>query len=436
MLETVDGDHISNEAFSDERGRFGIYTKEAEEAGDAEKFHVEVNSDHTASLKSLHGTYLSVDGSGSVVAGSPTVGKHEKFKRKRNSDGTVSLMTSHGGHYVTAFGNGTVLANATKCHKWEKFQLVKQKDGSVSLKAWNGWYLSVSKLPILTFYMYRAQGNGDYPWHSVNTGNLAGVMWYLHNEVVVETPRKYGIERIIRMKFQTTSTRALSEMGLNFGVRFAYDTGMCTGAGPINGYASCRDIYARLGHFIGCNYLGDYPFPMASKGFPSFYEDGMWYSLPKEGACISAPHGGDNCTFFYEDAGSVDIGDLYGMDYGYWDWYNNPDSKEFDKDTDAGVGCDFWNGIQDVEANKKRVQRALDLFSEKYPDMPSEGHYPDPVCDFNCKRFYSSEELEKVGGECQCSEHEAAKAFLDKASPEACNLDATSGLQNVGYYNN
>jgi len=170
MLETADGEHVSNEAFSDERGRFAIYTREAEEAGDAEKFHVEIVSDHTVSLKSLHGTYLSADGSGSVVAGSLTVGEHEKFKRKRNSDGTVSLVTAHGGHYVTAFENGTVLANATKCHKWEKFQLVKQKDGSVSLKAWNGRYLSVSKLPILTFYMYRAQGNGDYPWHSVNTG--------------------------------------------------------------------------------------------------------------------------------------------------------------------------------------------------------------------------------------------------------------------------
>ncbi|CAK0824283.1 unnamed protein product [Prorocentrum cordatum] len=56
MLETADGEHVSSEAFSDERGRFAVYAREAEEAGDAEKFHVEVNSDHTASLKSLHGT--------------------------------------------------------------------------------------------------------------------------------------------------------------------------------------------------------------------------------------------------------------------------------------------------------------------------------------------------------------------------------------------
>merc|ERR1712151_923580 len=154
--------------------------------------------------------------------------------------------------------------------------------------------------------------------------------------------------------------------GLNFGVRFAYDSGKCTGAGPINGYDSCRDFYARLGHFVGCNYLGDYPFPMASKGFPSFYEGSMWYSLPKEGACLAAPNGQDNCTYFAEEAGSVDIWELYDMGPEYWGWYESPDSMEYLKDEDAGVGCDFWNGKADVEANKERVRRALKLFEQKY----------------------------------------------------------------------
>jgi len=418
MLETFDGARVSGEEISGKPGRFAIYARKAAKAGDAEKFHVEVNKDKTASLKSLHGTYLSVDASGSVVAGSTKAGKQEKFKRHRNGDGTVSLTAAHGGRYLTAYANGTVLANATKCGKLERFQLVKQKDGSVSLKASTGKYLSVSELPIHTFYMYRAQGANDYPWQSVNTGNLAGVMWYLHNEVVVETPRKYGISRIVRMKFQTTSTKSLSELGLNFGVRFAYDTGMCTGAGPINGYASCRDIYERLGHFVGCNYLGDYPFPMASKGFPSFYDGGMWYSVPKEGACLGAPNGQDDCTYFYEEAGSIDIGDLYDMGYGYWDWYNNPESKEFVADDDAGVGCDFWNGKEDKEANKKRVQRALDLFHEKYPDVPGEEKYPDPVCDFNCKRFYNSDELDKCGSECIAE----PSCMAYEVSNEGCKL--------------
>jgi hypothetical protein len=433
-LETQDGSHVSSEAFSDKPGRFAIYTREASEAGDAEKFHVEVHhSDHTASLKSLHGTYLTVEGSGSVVAGSTQAGKQEKFKRHRNKDGTVSL-TSHAGHYLTAMENGTVLAKSKKNEDREKFQLIKQKDGTVSFKASSGRYLSVSKLPIFTFYMYRAQGNNDYPWQSVNTGNLAGVMWYLHNEVVVETPRKYGISRIVRQKFQTTSTEALAELGLNFGVRFAYDTGMCTGAGPINGYASCRQFYERLGYFIGCNYLGDYPFPMASKGFPSFYEGGMWYSIPKEGACLGAPSGLNNCTYFSEDAGSIDIGDMYDLD-DYWGWYNNPDSKEYVLDTDSGVGCDFWAQKNDTKANAKRVKRALDLFREKFPDMPSDDDLPDPVCDFNCKRFYKGDDSDAVREECQCSEREVAREFFSHTDLKECKLDTLSGLKNVGYYN-
>jgi len=438
MLEAYDGSYVSNEAISDEPGRFAIHTRETTGEDDAEKFHVEMNSDGTVSVKCLHGTYLSVEDSASVVAGSLTVGNEQKFKRHQNSDGTVSLSAVHSGRYLTAHRNGTVLAKGTRLGKLERFQLVEQKgtDGSIScsFKASDGTYLSVSRIPVITFYMYRSQGSIDYPWQSVNTGNLAGVMWYLHNEVVPYKPRKFGIERIVRMKVQTTSTKALSKNGLNFGVRFAYDSGMCTGAGPINGNSSCRDLYARLGHFVGCNYLGDYPFPMASKGFPSFYDGGTWYSLPKEGACVGVPTGEDDCTYFAEEAGSVDIGDLYDMGSKYRNWYANPDSREYVEDIDTGIGSDFWKGKTDMEANRKRVKRAFDLFDEKYPDMPSGEDYPDPVCDFNCNRFYSSEELERVGAECQCSASPQARNFFGQVNWTQCAFDPLSGLQNIGYW--
>ncbi|CAK0790733.1 unnamed protein product [Prorocentrum cordatum] len=380
MIEASDGRYLSSEAFSDQPGRFAIHTRHATGAGDAEKFHVEANPDGTVSFTCLHGAYLSVEDSASVVSGSLTVGREEKFRRHQNSDGTVSLFAVRTGRYLTAHQNGTVLAKASRPGKLENFQLAEHNDtdGSISFsfKASDGTYLSVSRIPVFTFYMYRSQGNVDYPWRSVNTGNLAGVLWYLHNEVVTSTPRKFGIQRIVRMKVQTTSTKALSERGLNFGVRFAYDSGNCTGAGPINGYSSCRGFYARLGHFVGCNYLGDYPFPMASKGFPSYYDRGIWYSLPKAGNCDGVPTGEDNCTYSTEEAGSVDIDDLYGMGSNFSAWYNDPNSREYVAELDTGIGSDFWKGKTDMEANNKRVKRAFELFDEKYPDMPSGEDYP------------------------------------------------------------
>jgi hypothetical protein len=228
---------------------------------------------------------------------------------------------------------------------------------------------------------------------------------------------------------QITSTKALSEAGLNFGVRYAYDGGQCTGAGPINGDGSCNDPYARLGHFIGCNYLGDYPFPMAVKGFPSYYDGGVWYSLPLEGYCDGVPTGEDDCTYSTEDAGSVFIGDLYDMGEYYWTWISQPSSKEYDEKSDTSVGTDFWNGIRNVEANNKRVQRAFQLFQEKYPDMPSGEDYPDPVCDFNGKRFYTAEELERTGAECVCSASINARSFFPEVNWDQCHFDALSGMQ-------
>merc|ERR1719333_962162 len=54
--------------------------------------------------------------------------------------------------------------------------------------------------PVYTFYMYRVTGAKDWPIENVNAASLGGVLWYLHNEVIVERPRKFGITRIRRFK--------------------------------------------------------------------------------------------------------------------------------------------------------------------------------------------------------------------------------------------
>merc|ERR1719203_414667 len=99
-----------------------------------------------------------------------------------------------------------------------------------------------------------------YPFENVNAGNLPGIMWYLHNEVVGQTPRKFHISRIARYKVQTRATQPLADAGMDFGVRYAFDKGQCTG--PF----SCDRQWQKFGFFVGCNNLPGWPFPQ----FPEF----------------------------------------------------------------------------------------------------------------------------------------------------------------------
>merc|ERR1719210_1076031 len=81
----------------------------------------------------------------------------------------------------------------------------------------------------MTFYMYRAQSDRDYPFENVNAADLPGVMWYLHNEVVGATPRKYNVTRILRYKVTTMPTRELyRRTHTQFAAFVAFDDGKCT----------------------------------------------------------------------------------------------------------------------------------------------------------------------------------------------------------------
>merc|ERR1719356_811962 len=120
---------------------------------------------------------------------------------------------------------------------------------------------------------------------------------------------------------------------MTFGVRFAYDGQTCTGAGPWPTPVECDKWYDNYGQFIGCNNLGDYPFPTAAKGYPNHYPGAVWYSLPKKGHCKDnrRPTGEDDCTYSYEDAGSITIDKLVGVD-NYWMLVNgNKEWKEYDR---------------------------------------------------------------------------------------------------------
>lgn len=228
---------------------------------------------------------------------------------------------------------------------------------------------------LFTFYMYRAVGSNTYPPQNVNTGNLAGVLWYINNEVVSVTPRKFGITKIIRLVVHTRATAPLLAKGMNFGVRFAFDGGKCTG--PYD----CAEAFRRYGYFVGCNKLGEFPFPYT----PVHYPDAVWYSLPgdcplrpagqkddvcraseKGGACTGIPTGTGTCTYSYSSAGEITLAEL-----------------------EAGQGNTYWSGLNDDGSCARRLEDARKLFAIKYPGSPTDSALQAPSCDFDRSHFYT-----------------------------------------------
>ncbi|CAJ1343064.1 unnamed protein product [Effrenium voratum] len=292
---------------------------------------------------------------------------------------------------------------------------------------------SPSSAPLLTFYMYRAVSDEEYPPLNVNMASLGGVLWYLHHEVVIQAPRKFDITRILRYKVQMRATNPLLRLKMNFGVRLAYDKGQATGPfvcgrenvttkdGTAAGvkpkfcgegkyeaawkpdtkpYTSAFE-YAAYGYNVGCNKLGEYPFPME----PVYYPNAVWYALPglcpenlyydKNNKCQEVqpggycpgvePNGNGTCTWNYEEAGEISLDELVGIkDYSSWRWAH----REYDPETDKGIAFSWWDGIDNATANQRRADEATKLFNSRYPDLPTAEELANPPCDFDFGSFY------------------------------------------------
>jgi hypothetical protein len=430
-----------------EYGTAGSMVKaDSDTVGASQKFKLEPQGeDGWLALKALSGGYLSRDNQKHFSVDCGHIGTDQLFKLiKHDDDDGVSLMDSTL-HYITVLSHGSLVqGKATEMGDWESLKLVSNGDGTISLKSNQGKYISdpngsracdiqiddaeksyvhsrareeakpktTTAKPTTTpfkpppkahfkkYYMYRAMNGDAYPMENVNTGNLAGVMWYIHNEVVATTPRKYGIMRVIRLEVKTAPPKALLEKGMHYGARFAYDGETCTGAGPWVGPPACSSQYDKYGYFLGCNNLNSYPFPMPMQGYPCYYPDAIWYALPKEGHCNCTekygkfmahnycdPTGEDDCTYSYKAAGEVSINDIAGIT-DYWTVANSGKWKEYDLGTDSGTDFHFWDGKFNKGRCAERLTKAREAFEKKYPDDDKEEDIPAPSCDFDCQQFY------------------------------------------------
>jgi len=265
----------------------------------------------------------------------------------------------------------------------------------------------------LTFYMYRATGEFAPPLENVNAADLAGVMLYLHREVVGTTPRKFGIDRIRRYRVTVRNTQELFNVHhSSLGPYLAFEEGQCTS--PL-----CERAFKQYGYVVGCQRLEDSTSAYQAKTAtaPGKCESNMchlpvWYSLPgpcpiqrglyrkrrltsrKLSSCIQAMPGGlckkatgkSDCTYSVEEAGYVLLDELLGIS-DYASWCRDGRHKEYDQRLDRGIGTDFWNGKQDAAKCAARMAAVQALFKYRYPRLPE--HLHQPPCDFDM--YYEGE---------------------------------------------
>jgi len=248
--------------------------------------------------------------------------------------------------------------------------------------------------PVYQFYVYRGQSDKNYPIENVNVASIAGVMWYLANEIVPDNcMRRFDITRIIRLKLTYRPTPEIIAKGSHFGVRYAFDSGQCTGP------EACKKTWDQYGYVVGCNkFEQKYPYP----DFETFYNDGIWYSLPgkcsefkyhdkpagreKEdpGGVCANPNGTRHCTWSVEPAGEINLDELVGIKGSHADWCNRG-CYEYKRGTKRGRCTSFWDKKWSRRDNARRAKDALDLFAQKYPN--GEKLVP-ATCDFDMDKLY------------------------------------------------
>lgn len=271
-------------------------------------------------------------------------------------------------------------------------------DASKGYKPAETALLQPSRGQAKTFYVFRVQSDEDYAPENQNVANLAGALWYLHHEIVNNRyQRRFKKTRVQRFKMTTKAPQPLLDAGMNFGVRYAYDMGECTG--PYD----CQKAYDLFGYFVGCNNVGS--FPTNQWADQVSYDNALWFSMPGKcssrkyyaqstecrlmepgGACANATGAGD-CSYSYEAAGEISINELEGIES--FEGFVAGGGWEYNNQTDQGVHMTFWDGIENATACKARVDHAMQLFDTKYPEMATTSSLPAPACDFDVEKFYA-----------------------------------------------
>lgn len=230
----------------------------------------------------------------------------------------------------------------------------------------------------VNFLVYRAAKLDD-PYAIVlansNAADRAGVLSYLHSEVVPEdmrfkddidaSRRKFGIDSI--MVFNVTVYNPLPWLtpDIPLSPYVAFNGGACKAADP-----GCA-AYKTKGYQVGYQVQSGNIRAKYSADENSDY----WYSFPKGGLC-DKPNGTKACTYTYNVVGRYNIDELVHFDRLGYESYaefskfdsktGNPANIEFARagrvaatccNTTAGIP--FWNSPCDLKQSFARIERLM-----------------------------------------------------------------------------
>ncbi|CAE7333879.1 unnamed protein product [Symbiodinium microadriaticum] len=203
--------------------------------------------------------------------------------------------------------------------------------------------------------------------------------------------------------------------------------------------------YAAYGYNVGCNKLGEYPFPMHQV----YYPNAIWYTMPgacpnnlyynKDNSCQASqpggycpgvePNGNGTCTWNYEEAGEISLDELVGIkDYASW----RHGHREYDPETDEGIKFSWWNGINSTAANEERVRQAAELFDRRNKFRRSTAASFAArrliiVSDHGSRAAFAAELAECAGGDVNTILTSAPTASSDGASAISSTCVVTAG---------
>mmetsp|Transcript_31248 Transcript_31248/g.72276 ORF Transcript_31248/g.72276 Transcript_31248/m.72276 type:complete len:454 (+) Transcript_31248:40-1401(+) len=243
----------------------------------------------------------------------------------------------------------------------------------------------------MSFFVYEVLGD-DSNTNECSHGfakaySLQAVLWYLHNEVVNQScPRAQNLTRVVRCRATVYNTeQPFLEWKGQFGPYTTFNKdGRCTSP-------ACGKVWSKFGYVTGC-----LPWAPFMGGF-SYGNASHLYSFPEEqyaGRKCATPDGSKNCTWSMEPAGEIRLDDLENIsDYRE---FCAKGGKEYDKHSDAGKGCSFWNNQRSTLENAGRTARLQHLFQE----LPGHDRLPEPLCDSQNSACHYHEKCRNLSGNC------------------------------------